>query len=191
MHRFVSIRTLSMSAATALVMLTIPTLASAAVLVVGGGLGESCYKEAERGSASPSTLKTCSLALDQEALSPRDRASTYVNRGVIRLRMGDYDGAVSDFDRAIGFGHVLGEAYVNRGAARLGQGRYAEAVADLDKGLSLGASEPAKAWYDKGLAHEGLGDVKAAYFDYQKASALRPDWQLPKDELKRFTVKQG
>jgi tetratricopeptide (TPR) repeat protein len=188
MHRFVSIRTLSIALAAAIIA---PNAAGAAVLVVGGGLGESCYKQAQRGEAGNSALDTCSQALDQEALSPRDRASTYVNRGVIRLRRADYEGAVSDFDRAIGFGQALGEAYVNRGAARLGQRRYAEAIADLDKGLSMGASEPAKAWYDKGLAHEGLGDEKSAYFDYQKAIELRPDWQLPKDELKRFTVKQG
>ena len=73
----------------------------------------------------------------------------------------------------------------------MGLKQYRDALADLDRGLALGAPEPAKAWYDKGLACEDLGDLQQAYDDYKKASELRPDWQLPKDDLKRFTFKEG
>jgi tetratricopeptide (TPR) repeat protein len=168
----------------------IPGVGHCPVLVVGGGLAEKCYQDAERGHAGLDTLDACNLAIDRELLTPKDRASTFVNRGVVKLLRRDYEAAVADFDQAISMGYALGEAYVNRGAARLGQRRYREALEDLDRGLSMGATEPAKAWYDKGMAHEGMGDVKSAYYDYRKASELRPDWQLPKDELKRFSVRE-
>ena len=38
------------------------------------------------------------------------------------------------------------------------------------------------------LASEGLDDEKSAYFDYQKAVELSPDWDAPKAELLRFHV---
>jgi hypothetical protein len=38
------------------------------------------------------------------------------------------------------------------------------------------------------LADEYLGDDKAAYFDYLKASELDPQWLAPKSELQRFSV---
>jgi hypothetical protein len=38
------------------------------------------------------------------------------------------------------------------------------------------------------LAYEGLEDAKSAYFDYQKALELSPDWLAPRQQLSRFTV---
>ena len=40
------------------------------------------------------------------------------------------------------------------------------------------------------IAHENLGDLTAAYRDYSKAAELDPDWDAPKKELTRFTVKR-
>ena len=42
----------------------------------------------------------------------------------------------------------------------------------------------------RALAYEGLDDAKSAYFDYQKAVELSPDWQAPKNELVRFHVER-
>ena len=82
----------------------------------------------------------------------------------------------------------MGEAYVNRGAAAIGDHRYAESRPDLNKAIELGTEEPAKIYYNRALAYEGLDDVKSAYFDYLKAAELSPDWPAPKDELVRFSV---
>jgi tetratricopeptide (TPR) repeat protein len=84
----------------------------------------------------------------------------------------------------------MGEAYANRGAAAIGQHRYAESLPDLNKSLQLGVEEPAKVYFDRALAYEGLDDAKSAYFDYQKAVELSPDWDAPKAELTRFHVER-
>ena len=63
-------------------------------------------------------------------------------------------------------------------------------VEQIDKGLALGVKDPERAWFNRGLANEGLGDLNAAYRDYSRAAALKPDWPAPKTELARFTVKR-
>lgn len=182
------IRTLALGAVVALA-LAAPHDAQGAVTVIGnGGLAQQCSIAAIAGRAEPRFEQYCTDAIDYEMLSPRDRAGTFVNRGVLKLRRANWESARQDFDQAVRLYPKMGEAYVNRGAAALGQGRYADSLPDLDKGISLGIEEPAKAYFNRALAHEGLDDMKSAYFDYQKAVELSPDWTAPKEQLTRFKV---
>ncbi|HEY8571987.1 hypothetical protein [Phenylobacterium sp.] len=162
--------------------------ARAAVTVIGGGLAEGCSKAALTGKSDRKFEELCSLALETELLSSRDRAGTYINRGVMKLRRMEWEGATRDFNVAIRVKGDLGEAYVNRGAAFIGQQRYAESLTDINRGIELGVEQPAKAYYNRALAYEGVEDAKSAYFDYQKALELQPEWDLPKQQLTRFTV---
>lgn len=167
----------------------IPIEACAAVSVIGGGLARACADAAFGGRSDQAAVDTCSFALDAEPMDISDRASTLVNRGVLRLRQAAFTLALADFDAATAMKADLGEAYVNRGAAYIGQARFGEAVTQIERGLALGVEAPEKAYYNRALAHEGLGDFKAAYYDYHKALELRPDWTAPATELTRFTVR--
>ncbi len=162
--------------------------AQAAVTVIGGGMAQACSDAAIGGENDLKFQDVCTQALDTEFLNQRDRAGTYINRGVLRLRRGSYAEATSDFDQAVRIKPDMGEAYVNRGAASLGQRLYAESLPDINKGLELGVLEPAKAYYNRALAYEGLDDPKSAYFDYQKALEINPEWDAPRNQLVRFTV---
>jgi tetratricopeptide (TPR) repeat protein len=172
----------------AALVMTAASGAQAAVTVIGGGLAEACANAAIAGESDRRFDELCTMALETEYLNARDRAGTYVNRGVLRLRRADFQVAERDFDMAIRAKSDLGEAYVNRGAAYIGQQRYAESLTQINRGLELGVEEPAKAYYNRALAHEGLEDAKSAYFDYQKAIEISPDWGAPKEQLTRFTV---
>jgi len=176
------------SAVVAIALLAGGGPARGSVTVIGGGMAQACSKAAIAGSALPSDEEMCSQALSEEMLAPRDKAGTYVNRGIMKMRRAQWLPAMADFDRAIYFKPDLGEIYINRGAALLGQRRYADGLADLNKGLQYGVEEPAKAYYNRAVAYEGLDDLKSAYFDYQKAMELSPDWDAPKRELSRFHV---
>lgn len=176
------------TAAAAIALLAGGGPARAAVTVFGGGLAEACSKAAFSGSSEQRDEDVCSQSIEQEVLSPRDKAGTYVNRGIMKLRRGLWQAARSDFDVAISYKGDLGEIYINRGASFIGQHRYAEGLADLNKSLQMGVEEPEKVYYNRALAYEGLGDVKSAYFDYQKAVELSPDWDAPKQQLTRFHV---
>jgi len=160
--------------------------------VMGGGLAQACSKaarSASRGSiVDQQAVQDCTLALETETLSTRDRAGTFINRGVLLLSRSDYRAALKDFDSAVYFAPNLGEAYVNRGAALIAQHQFAEGIVEIDRGLTLGSEEPWKAYFNRGVAHEFLDDMKDAYLDYRTASELKPDWNEPKQELARFTL---
>jgi tetratricopeptide (TPR) repeat protein len=164
--------------------------AGASTLVIGGGAARDCSTAALAGRSDKASMNTCTVALETETLSFRDRARTYVNRGVLQMRQRDFVGAVSDFDAASRIDPDLGEAFVNRGAAYVGSQRYGEGVVQIDQGLALGVKDPEKAYYNRGIANESLGDVTAAYRDYSRAAELDPDWDAPKNELMRFSVKR-
>lgn len=162
--------------------------AQAAVTVIGGGLAQACSQAAVGGESDFKFQQLCTDALDSEFMNARDRAGTLVNRGVLKLRRGTYPEATRDFDQAVKIQPTMGEAYVNRGAASIGQRRYADSLPDINKGLELGVQEPAKAYYNRALAYEGLEDAKSAYFDYQKAVEMQPEWAAPREQLTRFSV---
>lgn len=175
----------------ALITLTafaVATAAEGAVTVLGGALAKDCSDAAIRGDDDPRFQDACTLALETELLNPRDRAGTFVNRGVLKLRRAAYSDATEDFDAAVRLQPQMGEAYVNRGAALIGRKRYADGLRDINRSIELGVSEPEKAYYNRALAYEGLDDPKAAYFDYQKALEIAPEWTAPREQLIRFTV---
>lgn len=162
--------------------------ADAAVTVLGNGVAHSCFEFAEYGGNTTDGINTCTFALEQETLSVRDRAATFVNRGILRSRKDDPEGALADYDRGLAMDGSLGEGYVDRGAAMIALRRYDDAVADISKGLSLGTNRPQIAYYDRAIADEALGNIRAAYDDYKKATEIQPDFKLALDQLSRFRV---
>jgi tetratricopeptide (TPR) repeat protein len=161
--------------------------ARAVVIVVGGGAAQECYATAEYGDPSKA-FDICTRALSDQSISVRDRAATYVNRSVVRLRVRDYSGALGDVDLCIARQPNISEAYVNRGAALLNLDRPRDALRDLDKAITMGLDKIHLAYYNRGLAKERLNDARGAYNDYKKALEIDPQFDLAAQELKRFTV---
>ena len=162
--------------------------AQAAVTVLGTGVARSCYEAAEYGGSPHDGIAECTFALDEAALPIADRAATYINRGILKSRSDDPNGALDDYNRGLAIGPSLGEGYVDRGAVMILFQRYDEALADIDKGLGIGAKKPEIAYYDRAIADEALGNVRGAYEDYKKAVELAPDFTLASDQLARFKV---
>lgn len=159
-----------------------------AVTIMGDSKAAECSRAALWGRADEKSLATCDLALQEEPMDQLRRAATFINRGIIHMRRKAWDQAHADFNDALRRKPELGEGWVNRGALMIGTKRFAEGLADTNKGLELGIEEPEKAYYNRAIAYEGLGDTKAAYYDYSQALALSPEWEMPKKELTRFTV---
>lgn len=168
--------------------------AGAAVMTIGGGLGKTCYQLAKAlqtgGPAPQRAIAVCSSALSGEPLTQRDRAATYVNRGILHMSRKDYASAVKDHKSAITLRPNLAAAYVNYGSALIALDRPAEGIAAIDQGLALNSTEPEKAYFNRAFGRELMGDVKGAYVDFSKAAALKPEWPLPQQELARFTVRR-
>lgn len=160
-----------------------------AVSVIGSGLARLCYEQAEAGRGSDRGTETCDRALVEEALDSRDRAATYVNRGILRMHGKRLNDALRDYEAALRLRPQLAEAHVNRGIALVHVGgRDAEAVAALSEALRLNTTRPEVAFYTRGVAYELLGNARAAYEDYRQAAALKPEWAEPRTQLQRFRV---
>jgi tetratricopeptide (TPR) repeat protein len=161
---------------------------SAAVMVVADSSAADCARAALEKRADDASLQACNRAIDEDALNSNDLTRTYVNRGAVLMNRHAYAAARADLEQAIHLDPQVGDAWMNRGAIDIIEHRFAEGVADTTKGLALGVSEPAKAYFNRAIAYEGIDDEKSAYLDYQQALALKPDWEAPKNELLRFTV---
>ncbi len=167
----------------------VPPPARAAVTVIGSGLARSCYEAAESGRATYEGYESCDRALSEQALNVRDRAATFVNRGIISMRQRKIAAAIADYEQAIRMKSDLAEAYVNKGIALVhAGGRDSEAVNLISQGLDLNPARPEVAYYTRAIANEALGRTRAAYDDYRQAAALKPEWSEPKNQLKRFSV---
>ena len=164
--------------------------ARAAVTVFGDATATQCSEAAIAGKSDPASETLCTKALNEDTLSAEDRAGTFVTRGVMKLRRFEYESSHTDFDAALALVPTMGEAWVNRGAMWVGLKNYKAGLSDLNKGLTLGVKEEEKVYFNRALAYEGLDDEKSAYFDYQHAVQLKPDWILPQKELLRFHVSQ-
>ncbi|HYI39787.1 MAG TPA: tetratricopeptide repeat protein [Allosphingosinicella sp.] len=170
--------------------LLVATPAVGAVSVIGNSAARSCYLAAEsRGAPSLDVLRFCDDALHREALTDEEAVATFVNRGILKARLGNLDEAISDYDAALGRDPDEPEAYLNKGFALLHLSDSGDQAKPLfDSALAKKTRRPELAYYGRGVAHEMAGQVRAAYKDYTQASRLDPKWRQPKMELARFRV---
>jgi len=173
----------------AALLAALPAAASAAISIIGGGLGRDCYLAAEAARGQRDGLDSCDRALTDEALSAGDRAATLVNRGIVKMQARDLTAAIEDFDAAIRSRPGTAEAYINKGIAliHLG-GRDRDAVELLTLGLARNPTRPEVAYYVRGIANEQLGATREAFEDYSRAASLKPEWAEPAAQLSRFSV---
>jgi len=164
--------------------------AGAAVTVFGDDHAQACYQAAKNGLNRQTDLDECNQAINFGLLQAKDLAGTYVNRGAVYMNMQSWREADADFRRALEMMPKFGEALVNLGAAQIGEHHNREGVDTITHGLALGSMEPEKAYFNRAIGYENLGDDTAAYYDYLKASQLAPRWVAPREELVRFTVHQ-
>jgi tetratricopeptide (TPR) repeat protein len=166
-----------------------PAPAAAICTALTTAAARNCFAAAKFGDLHGNGADACTTAL-ASALPDEVKVRVLVDRGVIRLSNDKAKPAIEDFDAAITMNGQVGEAYANRGAAHLALKEYGQAKADIDRGLALGWGEPQRAWFNRGIADEHLGDCKSAYLDFLKASKLDSSWAAPKAELTHFAVEE-
>lgn len=165
------------------------TPAAASVMVIGSSDARLCYEAADSPAMPQSRdIRQCDNALTNESLSQYEVVATHVNRGILRLRRNQVDDAIADFDQAIAIDPDQPEAYINKGAALIRRENPQEALQLFTLAIEHNTSRPAVAHYGRAVAYEALGNVTAAYHDYQTASTLAPNWAEPRNELTRFRV---
>ena len=164
--------------------------AHASVLVVGGGLAQSCYQAADARDKSHNALQICNRALVEEALTQDDRVATHVNRGIVHFARGAQQQAVADFDKALSLDPTEPDAWLNKAVVTVQYGRGVDALPMIQRALELNTRRPALAYYIRGIVEEQRGNIRAAYNDFRRAQQLEPRWKEPGIELARYQVRQ-
>ena len=93
---------------------------------------------------STTALATAAVVLSTQAAHAQS-ADDYVDRGVAKYRLRDYQGAIADYSKAIEINPQYADAYNNRGIAKyMILGDYQGACADYKKAVSLGHQSTAQ-----------------------------------------------
>lgn len=162
---------------------------SATVRVIGSSDARMCYEAAELpGAPRPPDLVRCDDAIRMGGLTHEELAATHVNRGILKIRRGQIEAAIADFDAALAIDPNQPEAYLNKGFALMRREQPGEALSLFTVAIERSTLRPEVAHYGRATAHEALGDARAAYYDYRRASELAPNWQEPLIDLARFRV---
>ncbi len=157
-----------------------------AATVLGAPNATACTQFVNKGRSDDAALEACNLAINTEDLNRNNMIITLINRGALHLRRNDGAAALADFDAVLARDPRHSEAMVNRGAALILSRKHGEAVAAITQALGMGVSQPHKAYLNRGVAREGLGDVRGAHEDYSTALEIKPDWGPAERELARF-----
>ena len=175
--------------ALAVLLAAVAVPAVSAVTVIGNSSARMCFEAADSPNLpSMRDVDYCNMAFTEGAMSAHDEVATHVNRGILRLRRAQIDGAIADFDEAIRMDPRQPEAYLNKGAALIQQNNPTEAVRLFTVAIDYHTTRPEIAYFGRAIAHETLGNVRAAYQDYRTASEIAPNWRDPQTELRRFRV---
>ena len=65
----------------------------------------------------------------------------FFEKGIAKSNLGDYKGAIQDYNKAIELDPNLAEAYLNRGVAKILHGKIYSGCLDLSKAGELGNME--------------------------------------------------
>ena len=147
--------------------------AFAQISVFGGGLAQDCYEAALYQEVSAQEgEEVCSKALAAESMKLENRAATFTNRGVLRMRAGKYEGALNDYSTAKKMKPELGAIWLNEGAAHIFLKDYNSALVSLDKAIELDSQDLYAAYYNRARARAALKQHDRAVLDYGKAIGL-------------------
>lgn len=109
-------------------------------------------------------------------LSPATRSNmalAYVNRGIAKAHLKQYDDALADLDKAFHYDFLNAEIPFRRGLVQLQRGADAIATADFAKALKLDPKNPLYLYYHASALLE-TGDTINALNEYEQVNRLDP-----------------
>ena len=99
------------------------------------------------------------------AKKEQPRLESVIERGNAFQDKGQYDQAISDFNKAIEINPRLADAFYNRGNAYFKKGQPDKAISDYNKAIELNP-KLAMAYYDRGIAYQFKGQYDQAISDF-------------------------
>jgi len=99
----------------------------------------------------------------------------YYNKGVDKVQVNDFKGAIVEFNMAIKLNPSFTAAYYNRGTANFKLQDYKSAIDDFTKAIKINP-DLMQPYYNRGLAKFKLEDYQGAWGDFNKAIKFNPDY---------------
>ncbi|MEH6487823.1 tetratricopeptide repeat protein [Hyphomonas oceanitis] len=165
--------------------------AQAIIYHYGQNQAETCAQRvAVPDENSDTVLHLCEAALNDEALSPATRAATLANTGIILMRQGNLDTALSHLQDANASAAASPDIAINLGAVLVRLGRFDEAIDVLSYPQTVSSKRQHVAYYNRALAHWARNDIALAYEDLKTATAIKPDYVAARDMLQYFKIAQ-
>ena len=97
--------------------------------------------------------------------------SAYINRGIAKFNLLDFNGAIADYIKSIELNPSHAPTYYNRGIAKVNLGEFYDAILDFNKAIELNPNH-AQAYLNRGIAKVNLEDFIGACKDGLKAEEL-------------------
>jgi tetratricopeptide (TPR) repeat protein len=147
------------------------------------------------------------LNIDEE--SKQALPETYHRRGKVRMTTGDIQGAIADFSEMIKLNKAASKAVADSGQVVFDHSEYqyllradayfklenfAAAISDYDEVIRQSPDYLSDSYYNRGLAHEALGNAQNAIADFQKAVEISrknkdvESYQSAANRLKKFNI---
>ncbi len=104
-----------------------------------------------------------------------DHALVYNNRGIAYSRLGFYQKALDDLNKAISMKPDYADAYSNRGIVYSHMNHNQLALEDFNKAVEI-KSDYADLYNNRGVAYAKLGHYQSAIDDFSKAIDLQPNY---------------
>ncbi|MBD2040685.1 tetratricopeptide repeat protein [Microcoleus sp. FACHB-672] len=123
----------------------------------------SAFKQLQRRQKHP-TKESSSSQADEEVF----------NQGLYNVKIGNYKGAIEDFNQVLQLAPQSDKAYYNRGMARFKLSDNEGAKADFTQALKIN-SRYAEAYLSRGSVHRKLGSYQPAIQDFTQALELKPN----------------
>ncbi|NET57156.1 MAG: tetratricopeptide repeat protein [Symploca sp. SIO2E6] len=112
--------------------------------------------------------------LTAEHPAPSDRASLWLEQGILLHAARKYEGSIASYDQAVKFKPDFHQAWYNRGVSLYNLGRYEAAIVSYDQAVNI-KPDFHEAWYNRGISLRKLGRDEAAIASYDQAVNIKPD----------------
>ena len=150
------------------------TYSNAAVTVVGSSDALICYKHAKYGYTTQSSVFTCLKAISDKTISKQDLDATRINLGIIYNNKSKPRMALEQFEIAIKNKSMKAEVLLNQGNSLLLLKDYKGALEKYQASYDNNLEDISAIYFNKGMAHEYLGNIDKAVSFYKKAVTLNP-----------------
>lgn len=106
-----------------------------------------------------------------QATTPTSPAKVHYENGQARVKQGEFEAAIIDFNKSIDLDAKNPLAYAARGNARINIGALDESIADFTQAIALDPTRRVP-YINRAIAQVDKGDLDAALADYTKALSL-------------------